>query len=104
MNTTETETSYLVCSCGGEQLHRLTYVHGCLLTITCEQCGKATEMPRELVLGQYARDFRSRLWRLPAKVRSGVTDQPVHFLLTLPLKMVGKVDQTLREVKLISRS
>ncbi len=38
----ETGQAFLDCSCGGEQPHRLTYVHGCLLTITCEHCGRTT--------------------------------------------------------------
>lgn len=102
--STETQSAYLECVYGGEQPHRLTYVHGCLLTITCEHCGRSTHMPRELVLGQYARDFRSRLWNLPTKVCSGVSDRPVRFLLSLPVKAVHKVDQIWREVRLISRS
>ncbi|MGP3987315.1 hypothetical protein [Streptomyces sp. 3N207] len=104
MIETDTETAYLECTCGGERLHRLTYVHGCLLTIVCDNCGRITAMPRELVLGQYTRDFRDRIGRLPAKLRSDARERPVHFVFSLPVKAIGKVGQVIHEIKLISRS
>ena len=102
--TESTETAYLECTCGGEQLHRLTYVHGCLLTIICDNCGKTTTMPRELVIGQYTRDFRGRLGRLPAKLRSDAQDHPVRFVVGLPAKAINKLSQVLHEIKLIART
>ncbi|MEW2400856.1 hypothetical protein [Streptomyces sp. NPDC046862] len=104
MIETQTETAYLECTCGGERLHRLTYVHGCLLTIVCDTCGKTTAMPRELVMGQYAHDFRGRLGRLPAKLRSGARDHPVRFAFGLPGKAISKVGQVLHEIRLIART
>ncbi|MDX3638072.1 MULTISPECIES: hypothetical protein [Streptomyces] len=99
-----TEATYLECTCGGEQLHLLTYVHGCLLTIICDNCKKTTMMPRELVIGQYTRDFRGRLNRLPAKLRSDAQDHPVRFVVGLPVKTINKVAQVLHEIKLIART
>lgn len=103
MSITKTDI-FLECGCGGEQRHQLTYVHGCLLTITCERCGRTTEMPRELVMGQYARDFRGRLGHLPGKVRTGVSEHPVRYMLTLPIKAVHKVGEVLQEINYISRT
>ncbi|WP_262700733.1 MULTISPECIES: hypothetical protein [Streptomyces] len=100
----KTEAAYLECTCGGEQLHQLTYVHGCLLTIVCDSCGKTTTMPRELVMGQYTHDFRGRLGRLPAKLRSDARDHPVCFVFSLPTKTFRKVGQVLHEIKLIARA
>jgi hypothetical protein len=94
----------LECVCGGEQPHELTYIHECLLTITCEQCGRVTPMPRELVMGQYVRGFRTRLSHLPDKLYSGVSDQPVRFVLTLPVKAAHKVGEVLGEINMISRT
>jgi hypothetical protein len=104
MTETQTETAYLECTCGGERLHRLTYVHGCLLTIVCDICGKTTTMPRELVMGQYARDFRDRLGRLPARLRSDARDHPVRFSIGLPGKAINKLGQVLQETRLIART
>jgi hypothetical protein len=102
--TSDSLITYLDCVCGGGQPHRLTYVHDRLLTITCERCGRTTKMPKDLVLGQYTRDFRGRLGRLPAKVLNGVAHQPVRFVLTLPVKAASKVGQVLQEIRQISRS
>lgn len=104
MATNPSQITYLECGTCGEQPHRLTYIHDRLLKITCERCGHSTQMPRDLVLGGYVRDFQGRLGRLPGKVAFGVTHKPVRFMLTLPVKAVNKVGQVLHEIRQLARS
>lgn len=104
MATSDPQFISLECENCGEQPHRLTYVHGELLSIACERCGRTTKMPKDLIIGRYIHNFPGRLGRLPAKVLSGVTHRPVCFVLTLPVKAVNKVGQVLQEIRQISRS
>lgn len=76
--------------CTKETLHAVRYVAGLLDRIRCVRCGQQWQMARHAVEEAYLRQLVGRLASKPLRLGLEAGRHPIHFAVSLPIRVVTK--------------
>jgi hypothetical protein len=92
-------------SCGIERVHAVAYIGHVIASIRCLHCSETYGPVREVLIGQYVRDFELRLVQKPGKMLHHAKQRPVDFLFHyLPQGLVCKPLEVLSEWEVLART
>jgi hypothetical protein len=91
--------------CGIEQVHAVAYIGHVIASIRCSHCSKTLGPAREVLIGQYVRDFEARLIKKPGKMLHHAKQRPVDFVFHyLPQGVMCKPLEILGEWEVLART
>ena len=81
----------LVCSwCFSEALTTITYVGDSIAKIECENCKHVFKVPRTVLYSYLISDCENRSFTKPVRLAREIRDDPSHFIVGLPFRIMSK--------------
>ena len=81
----------LVCSwCFKEASHRVVYIGDSIARIECQNCGHIFRVSRATLYSYLLYDWETRGFTKPVRLAEELRDDPSHFLVGLPFRIMSK--------------
>lgn len=86
----QTRTSVVCSWCFSEALTTITYVGDSIAKIECENCKHVFKVPRTVLYSYLISDWEKRSFTKPVRLAREIRDDPSHFIVGFPFRIMSK--------------